>query len=179
MDLGVGYLLTGLFGLAIMLISSQVSPDVMKGTSMVLSLANEVRTHTGSIGYWIFLVGFWGAVFSSMLGVWNGVPYIFQDCRRIQKRKEELSKKDYVGYLAYLAFPPMVLLALEKPIWVIIVYAVFGALFMPFLATTLLILNNRKNLVGDAKNSIGTNVCLVGAIAVFGYLLIDELLKRL
>ena len=32
-------------------------------------------------------------------------------------------------------------------------YAVFGSLFLPFLATTLLILNNRGRAVGDAFRS--------------------------
>ena len=33
----------------------------------------------GPVGGWVFRVGFWGAVFSSMLGVWQGVPYLFCD----------------------------------------------------------------------------------------------------
>ena len=33
----------------------------------------------GPFGKWVFLVGFWAAVFSALLGVWQSLPYLFTD----------------------------------------------------------------------------------------------------
>ena len=78
-DLTVAYILTGLFAVAIMVISAGVHPDIATGPDMVLGIANQLETVVGPYGKWCFLVGFWGAVFSSMLGVWQGIPYLFED----------------------------------------------------------------------------------------------------
>src|SRR5690606_6435031 len=78
-DLGVAYALTALFGMAIMLLGAGLKPEVVAGNGMALALAlaSQLEPAIGPAGKWIFLVGFWGATFSSMLGVWHGVPYLF------------------------------------------------------------------------------------------------------
>jgi len=153
-DLGVAYILTGLFGVAMMVISSELKVEVMTGNQMVLSLADQIAETSGSVGRWIFLIGFWGAVFSSMLGVWQGVPYLFSDFLRARKTqkpqiaeiKTSLSKdKGYLFFQIYLVFAPLILLFFQKPVWIIIAYAVVGSLFMPFLAASLYYLNTFKN----------------------------------
>ncbi|MGB5261576.1 MAG: Nramp family divalent metal transporter, partial [Gammaproteobacteria bacterium] len=78
-DLAVAYFLTGLFGMAIMIVSAGVSPEQATGPHMVLSVAERLELVVGPVGMSFFLVGFWCAVFSSMLGVWQGVPYLFAD----------------------------------------------------------------------------------------------------
>ena len=118
----------------------------------------------------IFLVGIWGAVFTSTLGVWNGVPYLFADYLNALRGRYDLDVDTrgtaYRGYLFFLAVPPMVLLFLDRPIWIIKVYTLTGGLFMPVLAATLLWLNSRRSLVGEMRN---------GAVA-FGTLLLSLLL---
>lgn len=181
-DLGIAYLLTGLFGLAIVILASGLSPEKMNGAQIVVSLADKIMTTTGTIGKWIFLIGFWGAVFSSMLGVWNGVPYIFNEF--ITTIKEKKTKEDaketvsryYWWFLIFLAVPPMGLLFLNKPVWIIIIYSVSGAFFMPFLAATLLFLNNKKEWIRNSKNNLVTNTLLVGSLLLFLYLLGTKLL---
>ena len=42
-------------------------------------MAAMLEPTLGAAGRWTFLVGFWGAVATSMLGVWQGVPYLFAD----------------------------------------------------------------------------------------------------
>ena len=78
-DLAIAYLMTALFGVAIMIIAAGVSPAKVEGYEMILSIAERLEEATGSTGKWMFLIGFWGAVFSSLIGVWNGVPYLFAD----------------------------------------------------------------------------------------------------
>jgi hypothetical protein len=129
---------------------------------------------TGSTGKWIFLIGFWGAVFSSMLGVWSGIPYIFHEFVTTVKNKDDkdadtfiTKSKLYRGFLLFLTLPPISLLFLNKPVWVIITYSVAGAFFMPFMAGTLLYLNNKKKWISSSGNGIPTNVILISSFLLF------------
>lgn len=185
LDLGVAYLLTGIFGIAIMIIAAGVQPEVVSGPTMVLGLADRLAEVVGPAGKWLFLVGFWSAVFSSMLGVWQGIPYLFADFIG-QFRAEpgapvsvDTRSPAYRGYLLYLALPPMLLLLAGKPVWLVIIYAVAGAFFMPLLAGLLLYMNNRRDWLGRLKNGATTNAILLLSVLVFGLLLYTEIVKQL
>jgi Mn2+/Fe2+ NRAMP family transporter len=183
-DLTVAYVLTGLFGGAIMIISAGVHPDLMTGPDMALGIASQMEEVAGPFGKWCFLIGFWCAVFSSMLGVWQGIPYLFADFVQQYtyqpERPSRISTRSstYRGYLVYLALPPMLLLLVGKPVWLVIVYAVAGAFFMPLLCILLLLLNNRRSLLGDLKNGLLTNLVLLGSVILFGLLLYMEVVKQ-
>lgn len=181
-DLGIAYFLTGLFGVAMMVVSSGLKAEVMTGNQMVLSLADQIAISSGKTGHWIFLLGFWGAVFSSMLGVWQGVPYLFSDfmnAKRAHKTRSSQTnislKKDswYLYFQIYLVFAPLVLLFFQKPVWIIITYAVIGSLFMPFLAASLFFLNSFKNKT--FKNHWMINVFLWTSLILFLALLLTKL----
>ncbi|NER13700.1 hypothetical protein GWK08_09640 [Leptobacterium flavescens] len=184
-DLKIAYMLTGLFGVAIIVLASSVNPEVVSGSKIILGLADKLAETVGTSGKWIFMVGFWGAVFSSMLGVWNGIPYIFNDLvvsyrnrKGITKNAEVNTKSNYYRlFLCYLAFPPMLLLFLDKPVWIIVLYSIVGAFFMPFLASLLLIMNTKISWVKNYRNKWYTNVLLSLSILLFLYLLIQEILK--
>ena len=124
-----------------------------------------------------------------MLGVWQGVPYIFADFMRVLRADEaddidpgatiDTTSPYYRGYLLFTALVPMTLLVVDRPVWVIIVYSVAGAFFMPFLAGTLLYLNNRRRWVATLRNGWWMNGLLVAALLIFGYLCVNELATRL
>lgn len=181
-DLLVAYGLTGLFGVAIMIVSAGVSPQVMSGSEMVIAVADQLGATVGDTGKWCFLVGFWGAVFSSMLGVWQGVPYLFADFVH-EWRKDTAEKRidtrsaPYRAYLAYLAFPPMILLWSGKPVWVVLIYAVAGAAFMPVLAGLLLYMNSYRDWLGPLRNRWPSNFALLTAVGLFAVLLIQKLVE--
>jgi len=185
LDLVVAYVLTGLFGIAIIIVSAGVSPEVITGPGMVLGVANQLEIVVGPFGKWCFLVGFWSAVFSSMLGVWQGVPYLFADfVQQYTYRPEQPVRVDtrtpaYRGYLLYLALPPMLLLLADEPVWLVVIYAIAGAFFMPLLSGLLLLMNNRRAWLGDLKNGLLTNLVLLGSLLVFGLLLYTEIVKQL
>ena len=186
LDLGVAYAVTGLFGIAIMIVAAGVAPEVVKGPRMALVLADHLETSMGPVGKWCFLAGFWGAVFSSMLGVWQGVPYLFCDfVQQLQHRQQDIPPDRistqsplYRGYLLYLAFPPMLLLLVGKPVWLVIAYAVAGSFFMPVLAGVLLYMNNRAKWLGDLRNRLTTNLGLLVALLLFGALAVTQLIKQ-
>ncbi|MDQ7064455.1 MAG: Nramp family divalent metal transporter [candidate division KSB1 bacterium] len=173
-DLITAYALTGIFGVAVMIIAAGVSPQVATGTGIVLALADRLAEVLGPTGKWVFLVGFWGAVFSSMLGVWQGVPYLFADFLQAYRgqtpQNVRTDSKPYRWYLLYLAFPPMLVLIFGRPVWIIVLYSILGALFMPFLAATLLILNNRREWVQSFRNGLWMNLLLILSLVLFAYL---------
>ncbi len=191
LDLGVAYILTGIFGLALMVLASQVlhaKGVVIERSNAVIQMAAMLGDAVGPVGHWIFLIGFWGAVTTSMLGVWQGVPYMFCDFVGLMKRLPEerhkamLSSRSpwYRGYLLWLAVPPIALLFLNRPVGLVVVYSIIGALFMPFLAGTLLYMNSRREWVGDEfRNSWLTTILLVLALALFGYLCTNEVIGAL
>ncbi|MCA9754121.1 MAG: Nramp family divalent metal transporter, partial [Gemmatimonadetes bacterium] len=184
-DLGVGYALTGVFGVALTLLAATVlHPQGIRieGSQGVLALAQVLGQRFGGLGEKVFLVGFWGAVATSVLGVWQGVPYLFADFVDKLRSGENVGVatrgKIYRGYLAFLTFPPMLILALGKPVWVVVVYAAVGSLFMPVLAATLLVLNNRRSH-GTLRNGWATNLALVLCLALFAFLAWQELRAKL
>ena len=178
LDLLVAYSVTALFAIAVMLISAGVRPEVVQGNNMVLSVARHLGQSVGEAGQLLFLVGFWAAVFSSMLGVWQSVPYLFCDFVRSGdpsatdgNARIETTSPLYRAYLAAMAFLPLMLVVLGKPVWLVILYAVVGAMFMPLLAALLLYMNNRRDWMGRFVNGRWANVGLFAALGLFALLL--------
>ncbi|MCP5046512.1 MAG: divalent metal cation transporter [bacterium] len=185
-DLIAAYILTGLFGVAIMIIAAGVKPEVFNGSKMVIGLADRLGMVVGPVGRGIFLVGFWGAVFSSLLGVWQGVPYLFADSVKAVKKMKPAPLQETVGsgsphyrfFLFYLAIPPMLLLLVGKPVWIVLIYTITGAFFMPFLAVMLLIMNNAVKWVKEFKNNTAVNIMLMAALVLFLLLCVKEISQR-
>lgn len=185
-DLTVAYGLTAFFGAAMIIIGSRVH-ITGKGATVALVLAEQLARSLGPVGKWLFLLGFWGAVFTSLLGVWQGVPYLFADFLYLRRgrslgRDQTIDIKKTVEYrvfLAALTVLPMSLLWLNVQ-QVQLAYAVMGALFIPLVALTLLLLNNRRTLVAPGfRNSLAVNALLIVTLAFFLYLGVKELLNIL
>lgn len=175
-DLAIGYTMTSLFGVAMLMIGSRLKLEP-GGENVAIELAAQLERVMGAFGKWLFLIGFWGAVFSSLLGVWQSIPYLFADFMLIrsgasanQRRDIDYTKtKSYRAFLIGLAIVPILMtnISLQK---VQIYYAVMAAMFMPFLAATLLIMNNRTAWVGKQyKSGILTNALLTLTVLFFGY----------
>ena len=176
LDLAAGYVMIAFFGVAMVIIGSKVK-IIGSGANTAPLLAEQLQLVMGPAGRWIFLIGFWGAVFSSLLGVWQSVPYIFTDFMALRRGMsgEERQALDYADtgtyrmFLFAIAFVPLPLLLISVK-KAQLIYAVLGSLFMPLLALTLLIMNNRREWVGDEfRNGVTANAVLAGTIAFFGY----------
>jgi len=186
-DLGVGYAMTAIFGVAMVSIGSRLNLEKGANDRVALALAEQLTGVIGPAGQWIFLIGFWGAVFSSLLGVWQSIPYLFADFVLIRRgtTPEARSRTDltrtapYRMYLVFLTIVPMVLLRWELQ-RVQLLYAIMAALFMPMLAFTLLILNNRRDWVGERfRSPLVLNLLLVATLVYFAWTGIREMKTRL
>ncbi len=81
-DLAVGYGMTAAFGIAMVIIGSQLGALEGKGAGLIVTIADTLEKTFGQVGQlarWAFLIGAWGAFFSSLLGVWQSIPYLFTD----------------------------------------------------------------------------------------------------
>ncbi len=72
----------------------------------------------------------------------------------------------------------MLLLTLDEPVLVVIIYASLGALFMPFLAGTLLWLMNRR-VTREYRNGLIANIILGASVLLFVYVGIQEVLDAI
>lgn len=176
LDLAIGYTMTALFGVAMIVIGSRVTLT-HGGAKMAIVLADQLAQAMGPVGRWVFLIGFWGAVFSSLLGVWQSVPYLFADfvymnpARRARtggQRPADFTKTTpYRAFLIGLALVPLLFLK-QRVETIQLTYAVLGALFMPLLALTLLMMNNRRSWVGEKfRSGWVINVLLVATLLFF------------
>lgn len=182
-DLGVSYFLTAIFGMAIIIIAASLRPGALEGYSMVLGLSTKLGDVLGKGGKWVFLLGFWGAVYSSMLGVWNGIPYLFVDLVKQFKSSKCVDTKTKVSYhnffyyrlfLLYMAIPPILLPIFGRPNWIGKTYALTGAFFIPFIAALLLYMNNKKAWVREYRNGWLMNTLLIICLLLFFILFLVE-----
>jgi Mn2+/Fe2+ NRAMP family transporter len=180
LDLMVAYLVTALFGLAVIIIASKSDLERQASAALVVSLSDQLAGVAGTTGRLVFLIGAWAAMFSSLLGVWQSVPYMFADYWRITRLGKRSTDQDpaaypvdthgrpYRLYLLVIALVPLLGLQYDFEL-VQKLNAVFGALVMPLVALVLLLLNGRSDWVGSAfKNRPVTVVFLAGILVFFG-----------
>jgi Mn2+/Fe2+ NRAMP family transporter len=178
-DLVTGYSLTALFGIAMVIIGSNLELSG-KGAGLLVSLADTLEAPLGEAGRWLFLIGAFGAVFSSLLGVWQAVPYLFADVYRLCIAKHNHTKVDtrawpYRGYLLAIAFVPMLgLMVSFKQIQQL--YAIIGASFLPLLAIALLIMNSKREWLGQYANRWPSIVML--AVTVIFFIVLAVMTQR-
>ncbi len=169
-DIAVGYAATALFGMGMVVLGSHL-PAQGKGAALVVNLAHCLEEQTGSVGRWLFLAGAWAAVFSSLLGVWQSVPYIYADFLRLWHHRTNpppvsTASRTYRTCLAAITLVPLLGLAVNfKAIQLL--YAFVGACFMPLLAVVLLLLNGQTRLVGREGRNRPLTVALLLAIVGF------------
>lgn len=182
-DLSVGYGATALFGMAMVVLGSTIEIEG-SGASLVVHLADRLQGPLGTAGRWAFLIGAWAGLFSSLLGVWQSVPYLFADLRQVMKRapdapagelasRVDTRSRAYRGYLIGLALVPLLALGVDFS-HIQKLYAILGALFMPMLAAALLALNSRQAWVGtrlrNGPVAIGLLLATIALFAWFGWL---------
>ncbi|ASR38742.1 iron transporter [Prauserella marina] len=196
LDNTVGYVTTGIFVIAMLIVGSEllIGQEIISGDEGLLVLGDTLAADYGQWARIPFLVGFFAVSFSSLVGVWNGVSLLFADWWRTLRlpgvAKDDTGLSDledhdrnagerswvYRGYMLWLTFPPMLLLFLDRPFQVTVAYGVLGALFMPFLAGTLLVLLNTSRVPREGRSGWLSNSLLTICLVMFAYLAVDEII---
>ncbi|MGH7502294.1 MAG: Nramp family divalent metal transporter [Longimicrobiales bacterium] len=188
-DVGVAYTFTALFGVAIALIANQsffVPGVALTDSQAVPGMAAKLGEILGPFGRWAYSIGFWAAVFAALIGVWQSVPYLYADYYGILKKlpPEEREKatrvtsKPYRLALLFVTLVPLPFAFMGRPIAIIITYTIVGSLFIPFLAATLLYLNNKVRWTNSVpRNGWASNALLWVILAVFLTVGIQEIVE--
>ncbi len=189
-DIAIAYLFTAVFGMSIMLIANDAfftTGVALTNAQAVPRMAEALGAVLGTFGRIAFSVGFWAAVFASLLGVWQSVPYLYADFYGIIKKLPADGRRDIVKVtstpyrlgLAFISLVPIPFAFTGQPIQVVITYTIVSSLFVPFVAATLLYLNNRVPWDGAVpKNSLVTNLLLVGILVLFAIVGAQEVAAR-
>jgi Mn2+/Fe2+ NRAMP family transporter len=188
LDNSVSYIMTGVFVIAMLIVGAQllyVNNIVVTENNQGLVLLGDVLREQFGTGAWaLFMVGFWATSMTSILGVWNGVSLMFSDFVRDLRRRPPAQGEaatrtpEFRAYMLWLTFPPLVLLFqyAERPIQLILLYGALGAVFMPFLSATLLVLLNRK-VEKRYRSGWLSNGLLIAAVILFAVLCANDLLS--
>jgi len=148
-DLASGYIMTALFGVAMVIIASGLPTQDGKGVTLIVSLADTLQSQLGGIARWVFLIGAWSAIVSSLLGVWQAVPMIFADAIRGARghpsQDADVLEKSPTARITLVLMASLPLIQVVTPFETVqLIYATVGAIFLPMLAiATLLLLRTR------------------------------------
>lgn len=198
LDNAVGYVMTGIFVIAMLVVGSTLlfGQNLTESDSGLLTLGTALDERYGAWARILFLVGFLAVTSTSLLGVWNGVSFMFADWTRairlphgkaaetgtsIERFASGETERSlpFRGYLLWLTIPPMALLFIDKPFGLTLVYGVLGSVFMPFLAITLMLLLNSKRVSGKGRSGWLSNLFLGAASVLFLALLVADVVNRL
>lgn len=183
-DLAIGYAMTALFGVAMVVVGSTIAIEG-EGTGVILAVADQLETRLGAAGRWAFLVGAWGTVACSLLGVWQSVPYLFADAWTQLRRTHDARDAHDARHEVDVASPPyrLALYALATipalglfrqfatmQRW----YAIVGAAFMPALALALLLVATRALRGRPGRHG---PLALTGYVVVLGFFLLAAALE--
>ncbi|WP_267243141.1 Nramp family divalent metal transporter [Streptomyces sp. PR69] len=199
LDNRVAYLTTGIFVIAMLVVGAELlhasQLALTKGDRGLIDLGAVLEDRFGGATAKLFLIGFFAASFSSLIGVWHGVSLLFADfVRRLRAARGEGGGGEGGGgegeggtaavaaerslpfraYLLWLTFPPIALLFLDKPFGLVVAYGVLGAAFMPFLALTLVWLLNSSRTPAEWRNGVLSNVMLSAAGLLFVVLCVQQ-----
>lgn len=203
LDNRVAYLTTGVFVVAMLIVGAELlhasRTALGSGDRGLLDLGDFLADRYGQVVSKLFLVGFFAASFSSVVGVWHGVSLLFADfVDRVRaarvRRAGRVTAADtgdaatlqvargvrerslpFRAYLLWLSLAPIPLLWLDQPFGLVIVYGVLGAFFMPFLALTLLWLLNSSRTPRQWRNGVLSNVMLTVAGLLFLVLCVQQI----
>jgi Mn2+/Fe2+ NRAMP family transporter len=190
-DIAIAYLFTAIFGGSIMLIANDAfftAGVTLTNAQAVPRMAEALGNVMGTFGRIAFSVGFWAAVFASLLGVWQSVPYLYADFYGIFKKMSPEARRDIVKVtstpyrlaLAFITLVPLPFAFTGQPIQVVITYTIVSSLFVPFVAATLLYLNNRVKWTENVPhNSMLTNLLLIAILVLFALVGYQEVASRL
>jgi hypothetical protein len=143
-----------------------------EGPRICLLLADRIGEEVGAVGRGIFLLGFWGAAFGSVLGVWHGVPFLFDDWIHLWRRQAPTGQQGraYRSWALYLTTAAVSALVIQRPVWLVFAYTVVGSLFFPFVISTLLWLNNSRLIPAELRSGFAPNAILGAAMLIYVYL---------
>ena len=129
----------------------------------------------GVVGWLVFGFGLLVAVFTGFVGGTTGYALIARDLVRLIAQRTGRNPGDgqwaYRGFVVFCSFSPLYILFLDvQPVWLLLTVHALTVVLIPFLGAGLLVITNRKDLMGEYRNGVVSNVILVLLVGVSLYL---------
>jgi hypothetical protein len=126
-DLTLSFCLVFIFCFSMIFLATQINwtgQILEEGPRLCLLLADRIGAEIGPIGRGVFLLGFWGAAFSSVLGVFHGVPFLFDDWLHLWRRQTPTGQQGgaYRAWAGYLTLAAISALVIRRPVWLVFAY---------------------------------------------------------
>lgn len=176
-----------LFGVIVLIILDlavwTMGAEVLNAQGLTVSSVDDMagmlgNTALGNLGNAIFYLGVIGACFSSMLGFAIGGPTILKDMIKMSRperleRYPDQNKDPWVQTAYYWIFVvPLIWAIPGMPgfVWLAVVVNGLSLVTLPLVSIGILIMLNRKDLMGENTNGIFANVFLVALtlLAIYG-----------
>lgn len=171
-DLAAGYLMTAVFGVCMVILGSQLPVDQSKGgANLITSLADNMSSAlptAGPVASWLFRIGAFGAVFSSLLGVLQSIPQLINEVAFPSATvTPETRTRRYNGVLWLLGTLPAFNLLWSLPM-IQMIAGITGTCFVILFIVTLLTLGWRRRS-GFRNGWMSTTILLICLAAFVGY----------
>jgi Mn2+/Fe2+ NRAMP family transporter len=156
--------------LAIWIVGAEVLKPNGIEVKNLSDLAQALAMQFGTLGFIMFYLGAFGALYSSLIGFAVGYAKFITDAFQTLKkeRKEqfggEIEKDPFYRWLVlFFLVSPIVWSIPGMPgfITMVVVVSVFSVVGIPVIAIGLLFMSNKKSLIGDYRNNWFENLILV------------------
>lgn len=163
-----GIIAPGVMTILVIVVSAAATQRTGTAPGTLQQLSRVLEPLAGPAGSWIFAFGFFAAAFSSMIANASAGGTLLADGLGWGNTLE--TKRVKLLVLAVLAFGMLVTLVFggRSPIQLIIVAQALTVVFAPVLGLLLMILANRRNLMGDMTNAWWQNA--LGVLGLLGIL---------
>ncbi len=153
LDLATGYIMTGFFGVAMVIIGSSLGRLQGGGATLIVDMARQLETTLGGAGTylkWAFLAGAWARCSAACWACGKACPTCSPICgstcaaARARWRWSIPIRSPIADTCMALAAIPVAGMALGNFQGLQKLYAIVGAVFVPMLAAALLVLNGAR-----------------------------------
>ncbi|QFU93564.1 Nramp family divalent metal transporter [Amycolatopsis sp. YIM 10] len=187
-DSGLSFAVVFLFVCAMTVLGTGMlygTGESIAGSSGLAALADPMGDLLGSVTRILFLITFFFVVFSSIVGGFNALSYLMADCVRVIRaipeedadRHMATTSRPFRAFVGYCVLTSVVVVFTGRPVTLVMLYAIFGALILPVLSGALLWLLNRRSVEPVYRNGILSNIGLAGAFVLFGILGVAQILE--
>lgn len=159
-DLRLNMTITAIIGCAVMICAGTVIFPLGTGVSSAADMAAQLVPLLGRFAGVFFALGLWAAGFSSALYMTACIPQMMNEAFGLEQNKSSVATRLCV--LAIGIVPVIIsMLFGSMPVSVIIAAQALNAVLLPITLIFISYLSNRKDLMGEERNSLMQNAGLI------------------
>ncbi|RKL65041.1 Mn2+/Fe2+ transporter [Salipaludibacillus neizhouensis] len=177
-DLLFGFICAIILNLAIWIVGAEILRPNGIQVESVEDISRALSMHMGQLGSWIFYLGVFGILYSSVIGTANGYGKVITDCyykitNKILKKDQKIEGDPTFKWISlFLLISPIIwsIPGVTGFIALVLFTNALNVVGLPAIAVGLLIISNQKKYLGKATNNWFENTVLVvtTVLAIWG-----------